>query len=102
MAANRDPRRADRTSLRDAGIRRVRTASRWLAGGAVVLTGAFAGLAATTTRAKPSATVPATNATQQPASSQHDSSGSAQLQAPSQAPQQTQSGAQPNASSGAS
>lgn len=115
MAANPEQNPSDRTSLRDAGLRRIRNARRWLAGGAVVLTGAFAGVAGTTTHNSSS------TATQPPAASQSDdgggsigttngttstngsdSSGGAQLQAPSQAPQQAPSTAQPQSSSGAS
>ncbi len=37
---------AQAASLRDAGVRRVRSATRWLAAGAVALTGVLAGVAA--------------------------------------------------------
>lgn len=102
MAANPEqPSPSDRTSLRDAGMRRVRHASRWLAGGAVVLTGAFAGIAATSTQQSDSTTSTATaGGTTQAQSAQDD--GGATLQAPSQAPQQASSDSTPQSSSGAS
>ena len=113
---HRDP--EDRTSLRDAGLRRLRDTRRWIAGGAVVLTGAFAGLAAFGAKHDNSASAGATQGAQ---SSQTDSSGDgglgggfgagggfdrsgggAQLQSPSQAPQQAPGGSAPQSRSCAS
>jgi hypothetical protein len=47
MAADqRAPRRHDRTSLRDAALRRLQRSNRWLIAGSVALTGVFAEVAA--------------------------------------------------------
>lgn len=87
----------DRTSLRDAGLRRIRDTRRWLAGGAVVLTGAFAGIAAQTTPGAASTTGSTGSSV---ASGATSTDSGATLQAPSEAPQS--SAAAPQASSGAS
>ena len=107
MAANPEqPSPSDRTSLRDAGLRRVRHASRWLAGGAVVLTGAFAGIAATSSKqtTTTSTTTSAGGGSTQPQTQRYeqDDDGGATLQAPAQAPQQAPSTSAPQSSSGAS
>lgn len=108
MSETPDP----RLTRRDAGLRRVRMARRWMAGGAVVLTGAFAGLAARGTHA--TATTSATGSAASPTSSSDSTSSSsssrsesqsrsgdgATLQAPSSPPQASAAG--PQASSGAS
>lgn len=104
MAANPEQNPTDRTSLRDAGLRRIRNARRWLAGGAVVLTGVFAGVAgATTHHSSSTATQPQVSSqSDDDGGSSSDDSGGAQLQAPTQAPQQAPSTSQPQSSSGAS
>lgn len=78
-------------------MRRLRSATRWLAGGAVVLTGAFAGLAAHSTHQ----TASTASGQAAPVRSEDDDGGST-LQAPAQAPQQAPGNAAPQASSGAS
>lgn len=122
MDANDRQTTSDRTSLRDAGLRRIRHASRWLAGGAVVLTGAFAGLAGASTKSSQSAGDAAGSgggaAATAPAQTQQfddDDGGDgfdgderrfdgdrAQLQQPAQPPQQAPSGSAPQSSTGAS
>jgi hypothetical protein len=97
-------------ATRDAGVRRVKRATRWLLTGSVALTGAFAGLAAQATSATNSAKAKAKAAAAAAQSSQVQSDPNAgdpaqqeqytAPQAPSQAPQATQSA--PSVSSGAS
>lgn len=106
MEANSEQARPDRRSLRDAGLRRIRRVSRWLAGGAVVLTGAFAGLAASATKHS-SATADGAGSQQVSQQQPGDDGegfddGGARLQAPTQAPGQAPGGAVPQTSSGAS
>jgi hypothetical protein len=119
-----EPGSEERASLRDAGLRRLRDARRWIAGGAVVLTGAFAGLAALASKHDGSATASASSAGSQQASQAQGtadgnsfdedngfgddgggvdrSGGGARLQGPSQLPEQAPGSAAPHSSSGAS
>jgi hypothetical protein len=75
------------TNTRDAALRRLSSANRWLLAGSVALTGVFAELAA---QAFPGKTVKASSATRAPANTSHKASSTTttkSLQPPAQAPQ---------------
>lgn len=103
---------------RDAGVRRVRRATRWMIAGAVGLTGAIAGVAAQQTlpvsasTPKSATTASSSGYTDDDGSTYDDRSGSTYddgegtysgaPQAPAQAPQSAPQSVAPSASSGAS
>ena len=110
-------------ALRDAGVRRVRCATRWLAAGAIGLTGAIAGFvvqqspptkasaASDSSSASSGASSSSSSGSSQDGSSSSDDQSygyddggtySGSPQAPQQAPQSAQQSATPSTSSGAS
>lgn len=106
MAIRPEPTPSEQASLRAAGMRRARAATRWLAGGAVVVTGAFTGLLAPAARDAESTTgssYASASAPPRPADAATDATVGrvgATLQPPARAPRATS--ATPDAVSGPS